>query len=175
MSIIKVTLPYGEIPVTGKQVSFVAPCNCIETTGLQIDGEFYTVVDTLCECVTGIGRRWDTGAIVSVILDVEKKLAYLSGGSSSRGTVITLTVDGWGPSADGKYAQTVAVHGVTGLDTQVVVVDVALSDTDANADQAMISAFALVASHKATPGDGEITFKAAKIPDVNIQINVGVF
>lgn len=80
MSIIKVTLPYGEIPVTGKQVSFVAPCNCLETTGLQIDGELYTVVDHLRRCVTGKGGRWETGAIVSVILDVDSKLAYLSGG-----------------------------------------------------------------------------------------------
>ena len=80
MSIIKVTLPYGEIPVTGKQVSFVAPCNCIETTGLQIDGELYTVVNPLRECITGKGGRWDTGAIVSVILDVDNKLAYMSGG-----------------------------------------------------------------------------------------------
>ena len=141
MSVIKVTLPYGEIPVTGKQVSFVAPCNCIEATGLQIDGEFYTVVDTLCECVTGIGRRWDTGAIVSVILDVEKKLAYLSGGSSSRATVVALTVADWVAGDNGMYEQTVRTPGVIGSDAQVVVVDVALSD-DTNANAQMLDGFA---------------------------------
>ena len=174
MSVIKVTLPYGEIPVTGKQVSFIAPCNCIEATGLQIDGEFYTVVDTLCECVTGIGRRWDTGAIVSVILDVEKKLAYLSGGSSSRATVVALTVADWVAGDNGMYEQTVRTPGVTGTDTQVVVVDVALSD-DTNANAQMLDGFALIASNKATAGDGTITFKATKIPEHNIQICVGVF
>jgi hypothetical protein len=77
MSLIKVTLPLGEIPVTGKQVSFVAPCSCEETTGLEIEGEQYTVVDAMCTCVTGKGGRWNTGAIVSVILDVDNKEAYI--------------------------------------------------------------------------------------------------
>lgn len=81
MGVIKLTLPAGEIPVNGKPVSFVAPCNCIQTTGLQIDGELYTVVNNLCECVTGVGGQWETGAIVSVVLDVDKKLAYISGSS----------------------------------------------------------------------------------------------
>lgn len=82
MGVIKLTLPLGEIPVNGKQVSFVAPCNCLETTGLQIDGELYTVVDTRRKCVTGKGGMWETGAILSVFLDVDSKLAYLSGGGS---------------------------------------------------------------------------------------------
>ena len=82
MGVIKLTLPLGEIPVNGKQVSFVAPCNCLETTSLQIDGELYTVVDANRKCVTGKGGMWETGAILSVILDVDSKLAYMSGGGS---------------------------------------------------------------------------------------------
>ena len=81
MSIVKVTLPGGEIPVNGKQVSFVAPCACAVTDGLQIEGENYTIVDALCNCVTGKGGRWEVGAVVSVILDVDKKLAYLQNGN----------------------------------------------------------------------------------------------
>jgi hypothetical protein len=77
MSVIKLTLPRGEIPVTGKQVTFTAPCTCIETEALQIDGVQYTVVDSLCNCVTGIGGRWVPGAVVSVILDTENQRAYL--------------------------------------------------------------------------------------------------
>lgn len=77
MSIIKVTLPLGEIPVNGKQVSFVAPCDCAVTEALQIEGVNYTVVDALCNCATGDGGRWAAGAIVSVVLDCENKKAYL--------------------------------------------------------------------------------------------------
>lgn len=77
MSIVKVTLPGGEIPVNGKQVSFIAPCDCTQTEALQIEGVNYTIVDALCNCVTGKGGRWDVGAVVSVILDVDKKLAYI--------------------------------------------------------------------------------------------------
>lgn len=77
MSIVKVTLPVGELPVNGKQVSFIAPCDCTQTEALQIEGVNYTIVDALCNCVTGKGGRWDVGAVVSVILDVDKKLAYI--------------------------------------------------------------------------------------------------
>ena len=77
MSIVKVTLPGGEIPVNGKQVSFIAPCDCTQTEAIQIEGENYTVVDALCRCVTGKGGRWAAGSIVSVVLDVDKKFAYI--------------------------------------------------------------------------------------------------
>lgn len=75
MSVIKVTLPLGEIPVTGKQVSFTAPCDCIATEAIQIDGENYTVCDSMGRCVTGKGGAWSAGEIISVILDVENKKA----------------------------------------------------------------------------------------------------
>lgn len=76
MSVIKVTLPLGEIPVTGKQVSFTAPCDCIATEAIQIDGENYTVCDSVGRCVTGKGGAWSAGEIISVILDVENKKAF---------------------------------------------------------------------------------------------------
>ena len=59
------------------QVNFIAPCSCLETVALRIGGENYTVVDALCNCVTGMGGKWAAGAIVSVILDIEKKFAYV--------------------------------------------------------------------------------------------------
>jgi hypothetical protein len=71
--------------VNGKQISFKAPCPCTETEGLQIDGVQYTVVDSFGACVTGIGGRWDTGAIVSVILDVDHHRAFLQNESSPFG------------------------------------------------------------------------------------------
>ena len=77
MSVIKVTLPPGEIPVEGKQVSFKAPCPCDVTEAIQIEGENYIVCDSLGKCVTGVGGVWDVGSIVSVILSVEQKKAYI--------------------------------------------------------------------------------------------------
>ncbi len=77
MSVIKLTLPLGEVPVNGKQVTFVAPCDCTVTEALEINGEQYTVVDSLCKCVTGSGGRWAAGATVCVALDVDNKRAFL--------------------------------------------------------------------------------------------------
>ena len=77
MGKVKLTLPGMEIPVTGKQVSFEAPCNCDDTECLQIDGVDYTVVDSLGNTVTGIGGVWATGSKITVVLDVENQKAYL--------------------------------------------------------------------------------------------------
>ena len=81
MAKIKLTLPGLEIPVTGKQVSFEAPCNCDTTECLQIDGVDYTVVDSLGNTVTGVGGVWATGAKITVVLDVENQKAYLLNGN----------------------------------------------------------------------------------------------
>lgn len=83
MSKVKLTLPGLEIPVTGKQVSFAAPCDCSNVECLQIDGVDYTVVDALGNKVTGnpTGGVWCSGAEVSVLLDVENQKAYLLNGN----------------------------------------------------------------------------------------------
>lgn len=84
MSKLKVTLPGAEIPVTGKQVSFAAPCDCSVVDCIQIDGVDYTVVDAMGNKVTGSadGGVWSTGAKVSVLLDVEAKKAFLLNGNT---------------------------------------------------------------------------------------------
>ncbi len=83
MSKLKVTLPGLEIPVTGKQISFKAPCDCSSVECLQIDGVDYIIVDALGRQVTGTtgGGVWAAGAKVSVILDCEEKKAYLQNGN----------------------------------------------------------------------------------------------
>lgn len=83
MSKVKLTLPGREIPVTGKQVSFVAPCDCSIVECIQIDGVDYCVVDAMGNQVTGnpTGGVWRSGSKVSVILDVENKKAYLLNGN----------------------------------------------------------------------------------------------
>lgn len=79
MSKVKVTLPGLEIPVTGKQVTFTAPCDCSSVECIQIDGVDYIVVDSLGSKVTGnpSGGAWVRGAQVSVILDCENRKAYI--------------------------------------------------------------------------------------------------
>lgn len=81
MAKIKLNLPLGEGVITGKVVTFTAPCSCTETEALHINGVDYTVVDALGKCVTGKYGRWEAGAVVSVILDTEKKFAFLQNGN----------------------------------------------------------------------------------------------
>lgn len=83
MSIVKVTLPGGEIPVNGKQVSFVAPCDCDAVNGLSIEGETYTVCDAMGNCVTGIGGFFCAGSVVSVILNTDEKKAFIQNPSTA--------------------------------------------------------------------------------------------
>lgn len=82
MSVIKVNLPVGEIPVMGKQVSFKAPCDCKAAEAIQIDGVNYIVCDAMGRCVTGIGGVWNVGEIVSVILDTTQKKAFIQNGAT---------------------------------------------------------------------------------------------
>lgn len=82
MAVIKVTLPLGEVPVMGKQVSFKAPCTCTEAEAIQIDGVNYTVCDALGRCVTGSRGVWEAGEIISVILDTESNKALIQNGAT---------------------------------------------------------------------------------------------
>lgn len=77
MSVIKVTLPPGELPVMGKQVSFRAPCTCTATDAIQIEGVNYTVCDALGRCITGGRGAWENGELISVILDTENNKALI--------------------------------------------------------------------------------------------------
>ena len=83
MSKVKLTLPGLEIPVTGKQVTFAAPCDCSIVECIQIDGVDYCVVDAMGNQVTGnpTGGVWSAGAKVSVLLDVENRRAFLLNGN----------------------------------------------------------------------------------------------
>lgn len=82
MAVIKVTLPLGEVPVMGKQVSFKAPCTCTEAEAIQVDGVNYIVCDALGRCVTGSRGVWEAGEIISVILDTESNKALIQNGAT---------------------------------------------------------------------------------------------
>lgn len=77
MAKIKLTLPGMEIPVDGKQVTFVAPCDCSVADGIQIDGVDYDIVDSIGKTVSFGKGVWDVGAVLTVSLDVTNRKAYL--------------------------------------------------------------------------------------------------
>lgn len=93
-------------------------------------------------------------------------------GSESASYTATLTTSGWAQSGS-RYAQTVNVTGVT-ASTPVVLVDVALSGTDVDADAASLEAWGIVSANNVAQGDGTLTFYALSVPSVNIPVNVGV-
>ena len=95
-----------------------------------------------------------------------------SGGTESTSQTVTLTTSGWAQSGS-RYAQTVNVTGVTAL-TPVVLVDVALSGTDLDADAAALEAWGIVSANNVAQGNGTLTFYALSVPSVNIPVNVGV-
>lgn len=85
---------------------------------------------------------------------------------------VTLLSTGWTQSGD-RYSQTVNCS-IVAADTPVVVVDVALSGTDLDADNEALSAWAGPSANNVTQGAGTLTFYSAEAPTVNIPVNVGV-
>ena len=86
----------------------------------------------------------------------------------------TLTTAGWSASSPYAYEQTVSVTGVPVDASQYISVDVALSQTDKDANNAMLEAWNLVAQCPAKQNSGSITFYAADMPSVAISLNIGV-
>ena len=93
-------------------------------------------------------------------------------GSEAASYTATLTTSGWAQSGN-RYAQTVNVTGVT-ASTPVVLVDVALSGADLDADAASLEAWGIVSANNVAQGNGTLTFYALSVPSVNIPVNVGV-
>ena len=81
MSKIKITLGY--VPADGKQISFRSPCSSADTTGLVIDDVEYLLVDADGVNVSQKENLWNSGAIVSVILDTVNALAYVQNANSN--------------------------------------------------------------------------------------------
>ncbi len=93
-------------------------------------------------------------------------------GSQASSYTATLLSTGWAQSGS-RYSQTVNVTGVT-ASTPVVLVDVALSGTDLDADAAALEAWGIVSANNVAQGAGTLTFYALSVPSVNIPVNVGV-
>lgn len=92
--------------------------------------------------------------------------------AESETQTVTLLSTGWTQSGD-RYSQTVNCS-IVAADTPVVVVDVALSGTDIDADNEALSAWAGPSANNVTQGAGTLTFYSVDAPTVNIPVNVGV-
>lgn len=79
----KIKVNISGVAFTGKIVTFTAPCDCTEATGLLIGEDTYDVVDALGNCITGSYLAWRSGAQVSVVLDCENKKAFIQNGNAT--------------------------------------------------------------------------------------------
>lgn len=160
MSVIKLTLPPGEMPVHGKQVSFKAPCDCGSTRAIQLDGVSYSICNALGRVVTGAHGLWEAGEIISIILDMENNKALIQNAAAlSREEVFDVTIPlAWkADSKNGGYYQTVVVEGIFESDHPYA--DVSLG-TDVDANQAYLDAWAEVTT--VTTTDDSVTIRANK-------------
>ena len=73
----KIALTLECSPVNGKQISFFAPCNSNDSEALVLNGIEYQIVDSDGVGVAGINGVWDSGALVSVIVDTNSHKAYI--------------------------------------------------------------------------------------------------
>lgn len=62
---------------TGMELSFVAPCDCSDVTGISLDGATYTLVDTSGNSLTSCSGYFAKGAILTVVIDTANKKATL--------------------------------------------------------------------------------------------------
>jgi hypothetical protein len=81
MSKIKVNLPC--YPVNGKQVSFISPCSSINTECLIVNDVEYSVVDADGVSVAGLKNVWNAGAMVSAILNVDTRTAFIQNANTN--------------------------------------------------------------------------------------------
>ena len=79
MASITLTLPSYETITQGKQVTFKAPCGCKGIEALIINNENYTLMDASNNTINQ-ADVFTKDAMVTVVLDVDKKRAYLQNG-----------------------------------------------------------------------------------------------
>ena len=120
------------------------------------------------------GKVPDGGTTGQVLKKTETgtEWANESGGTQSATQTITLPAPAWAHDGS-RYSMMVNVTGVT-ASTPVVLVDVALSGTDIDADAAALEAWGIVSANNVEQGNGRLTFYALSMPSVNIPVNVGV-
>lgn len=75
MAKLNLTLPNGELAVTGKQVTFTAPCDSAGLTHVIVQGIEFELVDSNGNNI--VEGAFANGATVSIILNADNKKAYI--------------------------------------------------------------------------------------------------
>ena len=83
MRVINLTLPNGESAVTGKQITFRTPCDSVtyDSMYISVNEEVFELVDALGDSL--VSYSFTEGSLISVILDVENKKAFIQNAVSS--------------------------------------------------------------------------------------------
>ena len=82
MATFTITLPSNTEVMNGKQITFKAPADCKGITSIIINNDTYELVDAANKSVANVDS-YVRGAMLSVILDVDDKRAYLQNGANS--------------------------------------------------------------------------------------------
>lgn len=79
----KIKLNLASSPVNGQQISFIAPCSSTDAECLVIEDIEYSVVDADNVSVAGVENVWNSGAIVSAILNVDTHTAFIQNANTN--------------------------------------------------------------------------------------------
>lgn len=186
MANIKITL--NRDIVDGESVTFKAPCDSTEVTGIKVyykveteegstdANKTFTFRDAHCEALTNIGNLFKEGAYITALLDTTNNYAflqnadtnkYLEGKASAKKFTATLTADGW-EGTEAPYTQTVAVSGMQS--SYEPIADVELSDTLATREN-QLTAWGKVSL--ITTSSGSITAYAdVSKPNVDLSVKL---
>lgn len=145
MANIKITLDHDI--VDGESVTFKAPCDSTEVTGIKVyykveteEGstdadKTFTFRDAHCEALTNIDNLFKEGAYLTALLDTTNNYAFIQNAdtnkyveSFARVTDFTGTflASGW-TGTTAPYTQTITINGIKSTDEPFA--DVSLSDT----------------------------------------------
>lgn len=119
---IEVRLPHGVVLTTGLTMSFIAPCDCSTAGGIAVNGQYpeYEIVDAMGNVMTGGSGVWCSGSLITVVLDVENKKAYIQNSAHTKSRTYTATLSTTWTAAGTVYYQDVTVAGITEADDPIV-------------------------------------------------------
>lgn len=87
MATFTINLPSDTSICDGKMITFRAPADCTNVTGIIIDSNTYTLVNASNQTVNGIEFKKD--AMVSIVLDTVNNRAFLLNATSTAVQFVT--------------------------------------------------------------------------------------
>ena len=169
---VQLTLPPGESLVTGKQVTFEAPCKSEGLTAVIVNGVSYDLVGALGEALAD--NSFDVGAMISVIFHVEKLKAFVQNADTNaylenkfngkQGKFTTLTCTLTSKDWLNNNTQIVSVNGVTADNN----VDISPAPTSHNK-------YCECGIYCSAQASNSLTFSCRQVPKFNLTVNVRIW